>query len=48
MKLDFLVPGSDGSHWRLANGRIQKYAPGVPGWKQVNINGFGDLKNDSI
>jgi sugar lactone lactonase YvrE len=21
--------------------RIQKYAPGVPDWKQVNINGFG-------
>ncbi len=24
------------------NARIQKFAPGVPGWKQVNINGFGD------
>lgn len=24
------------------NHRIQKFAPGVPGWKQVNINGFGD------
>jgi hypothetical protein len=24
------------------NHRIQKYAPGVPGWRQVNINGFGD------
>ena len=23
------------------NDRIQKYAPGVPDWKQVNINGFG-------
>ena len=22
--------------------RIQKYTPGVPGWKQVNINGFGN------
>ena len=24
------------------NARILKFAPGVPGWKQVNINGFGD------
>ena len=24
------------------NHRVQKFAPGVPGWKQVNINGFGD------
>ena len=24
------------------NHRIQKFAPGVPGWRQVNINGFGD------
>jgi len=24
------------------NHRIQKFAPGVPGWKQVNINGFGN------
>jgi hypothetical protein len=24
------------------NSRIQKFAPGVPGWAQVNINGFGD------
>jgi streptogramin lyase len=23
------------------NARIQKFAPGVPGWKQVNVNGFG-------
>ena len=23
------------------NHRIQKFAPGVPGWRQVNINGFG-------
>ncbi|NIN08766.1 MAG: hypothetical protein GTO76_08950, partial [Planctomycetales bacterium] len=22
--------------------RVQKFAPGVPGWTQVNINGFGD------
>ena len=27
------------------NHRIQKFAPGVPGWKQANINGFGDLAN---
>jgi sugar lactone lactonase YvrE len=25
----------------FTNARIQVYAPGVPGWKQVNINGFG-------
>jgi len=24
------------------NHRIQKFAPGVPGWQQVNINGFGN------
>ena len=24
------------------NHRVQKFALGVPGWKQVNINGFGD------
>ena len=24
------------------NHRIQKFSPGVPGWRQVNINGFGD------
>jgi hypothetical protein len=27
------------------NHRIQKFAPGVPGWRQSNINGFGDLAN---
>ena len=27
------------------NHRIQKFAPGVPGWKQVNINGFGERPN---
>ena len=27
------------------NHRIQKFAPGVPGWKQVNINGFGERSN---
>ena len=30
------------------NHRIQKFAPGVPGWKQVNINGFGNPKTDWI
>ena len=29
------------------NHRIQKFAPGVPGWQQVNLNGFGD-RNSSI
>ncbi len=24
------------------NDRIQKFAPGTPGWSQMNINGFGD------
>jgi len=27
------------------NARIQKFAPSVPGWTQVNINGFGDKNN---
>jgi sugar lactone lactonase YvrE/PKD repeat protein len=27
------------------NHRIQKFALGVPGWKQVNINGFGERRN---
>lgn len=27
------------------NHRVQKFSPGVPGWKQVNINGFGDRDN---
>jgi len=27
------------------NHRIQKFAPGVPGWRQVNINGFGERQN---
>ena len=30
------------------NHRIQKFAPGVPGWRQVNINGFGDWQNSSL
>ena len=28
-----------------SNGRIEKFSPGVPGWKQTNINGFGDQYN---
>ena len=27
------------------NHRIQKFVPGVPGWEQVNLNGFGDPTN---
>ncbi|MFV2044799.1 MAG: SMP-30/gluconolactonase/LRE family protein, partial [Anaerolineales bacterium] len=27
------------------NHRIQKFTPGVPGWVQTNINGFGDRDN---
>lgn len=27
------------------NNRIQKYSPGVPGWRQSNINAFGDMNN---
>jgi len=30
------------------NHRIQKFAPGVPGWRQANINGFGELQNSAI
>jgi sugar lactone lactonase YvrE len=30
------------------NARIQKFAPGVPGWVQTNINGFGERANQSI
>jgi hypothetical protein len=30
------------------NHRIQKFAPGVPGWAQININGFGDRFNRSV
>ncbi len=30
------------------NHRIQKFAPGVPGWEQVNINGFGNRRNDGV
>lgn len=31
----------------FGNGRIQKFALGVPGWRQTNINGFGDPGNVS-
>jgi len=30
------------------NARIQKFAPGVPGWEQVNINGFGHPSNPGV
>ncbi len=30
------------------NHRVQKYAPGVPGWQQVNVNGFGDKNNELV
>jgi hypothetical protein len=32
----------------LENARIQKFAPGVPGWVQDNINGFGDWQMMTI
>jgi hypothetical protein len=32
----------------LDNHRIQKFAPGVPGWRQVNINGFGERYNTGV
>jgi len=30
------------------NHRVQKFAPGVPGWRQANINGFGDRNNWAV
>jgi hypothetical protein len=30
------------------NARVQKFAPGVPGWRQANINGFGDPKSERV
>jgi len=30
------------------NNRVQKFAAGVPGWRQVNINGFGERSNGNI
>jgi hypothetical protein len=30
------------------NHRIQKFSPGVPGWEQVNINGFGDRETNGV
>jgi len=30
------------------NARVQKFAPGVPGWRQVNVNGFGRIWNSHI
>jgi sugar lactone lactonase YvrE len=32
----------------LTNHRIQKFAPGVSGWQQTNINGFGTQANEII
>lgn len=47
---DGLAVDSDGNLYiaEYLNHRIQKFAPGVPGWKQVNINGFGDRTNGNI
>ena len=30
------------------NSVIQKFRPGVPGWQQVNLNGFGTQANTMI
>ncbi len=30
------------------NHRIQKFSPGVPGWDQMNLNGFGDVWNQGV
>ena len=30
------------------NDRIQKFTPGVPGWQQTNINGFGDSNTFAV
>ena len=30
------------------NHRVQKFAPGVPGWRQSNLNGFGELANSRV
>lgn len=31
----------------IQNHRIQQFSPGVAGWRQININGFGDLQTQS-
>jgi sugar lactone lactonase YvrE len=30
------------------NHRVKKYSTGVPGWRQVNVNGFGDRQNNAL
>lgn len=30
------------------NHRIQKYVPNVPGWEQINLNGFANIANNSV
>ena len=30
------------------NHRLQRFAVGVPGWAQLNVNGFGDRRNDPV
>lgn len=30
------------------NNRVEKFSPGIPGWRQANINAFGDLDNGNI
>jgi sugar lactone lactonase YvrE len=32
----------------LFNHRVQKFAPGVPGWEQINVNGFGVRANRGL
>lgn len=32
----------------FTNSRVQKFAPDVPAWRQVNVNGFGDRWNEVV
>ena len=43
-----VAPNGDVFVTDWGNHRIQKFAPGVPGWRQVNINGFGDRRGQWI